>query len=89
MATPTTGPVPYIDAAVAVLMQANIAIPIIFATVGGIVKMINAARGSSPEQDLDVLANLMEAQLDENAAKGKAEIARLKAEIAASHQEGT
>lgn len=72
------GPIPYVDVIIADLLQANIAIPIIFATIVSIVNIVKAAGGSGP--DLNQLADLIDAQIDLNDTDGKAIIADLRAQ---------
>ena len=72
------GPIPYVDAIIADLLQANVAIPVIFATVASIIGIVKAAGGSGP--DLLTLADAIEAQIDTNDANGKQIIADLRAQ---------
>lgn len=61
-------------------MQANIAIPIIFQAVTGIAAIIKSVKGEGPSAD--ELANLIQAQLEQNDAAGHAEVERLKSLLA-------
>lgn len=72
------GPIPYVDAIIADLLKANVAIPVIFATVASIIAIVKAAGGSGPSL-LD-LADAIDAQIDENDANGKQIIADLRAQ---------
>lgn len=73
------GPIPYVDALVAVLVQANVAIPVIFATVGSIVAIVKAIGG--PDVSLTDLADAIEKQIDANDTDGKAILADLRARL--------
>ena len=68
-----------IQAVTAVLVQANVAIPIIVGTITSIIGIIQALRGTAPPL-ADIIADL-ERQVAENRARGEAEIARLKAQL--------
>lgn len=72
------GPIPYVDSLIASLLQANVAIPIVFTTVASVIAIVKAVGG--PDVDLTELADKLKAQLDENDANGKAIIADLRAQ---------
>ena len=83
-ATPTPQPsqtASQISAVVGILAQANVAIPVIFQTITAVVGIVKALRGTAPPLAEIVLD--IEKQVAQNRATGEAEIARLKAEIAA------
>jgi hypothetical protein len=73
------GPIPYVDALISVLVNANVAIPIIFATVGSIVAIVKAIGG--PDVSLTDVADAIERQLADNDANGKAILAALRARL--------
>ena len=80
--TPTPPPAPtnfsaQIQGIVASLTQVNVAIPVVIGTVTSIIGIIKALRGST--EDLAPIIAKLEAQLAENEARGRAELARLKA----------
>ena len=75
--TPPSGIAAQVAGIVATLTQVNVAIPVIMGTVVGIIGIVKALRGNT-EELAPIIAKL-EAQLAENEARGKAEIARLKA----------
>ena len=66
-----------LEEVVAVLAQANIAIPIIFTTIGAVVGIIKALKGNAPP--FSELEAQIQQQTALNRARGEAEIARLKA----------
>lgn len=61
------------------MTQANIAVPIIFSAIAGISAIVKGFTGTGPT--LTELADMIQAQIDQNDAFGKAEIDRLKAAI--------
>lgn len=78
-ATPQPG-LEWLDAVIAGLAQANIALPLIFSTATTMVQIFRAAKGEPPltPDQLFALADQIEAQVASNDAYGKAEIARLR-----------
>jgi len=70
-------PMPWLDEAIAALVQINTALPILFTTIAGIAALWKAATG----EDVSVadLADRIEARVALNANFGAAEIARLRA----------
>lgn len=73
------GPIPFVDSLIATLLQANVAIPVIFTTVASIVAIIKAIGG--PDVSLLDIADAIEQQLDANDADGKAILADLRARV--------
>ena len=66
-----------IQAVTSVLVQANVAIPVIIGTITSIIGIVRALRGTAPPL-ADILADL-ERQVASNQARGASEIERLKA----------
>lgn len=62
-----------------ILTQANVGIPIVFGAVAAVSAIIKGLTGTGPS--LPQIADLIDAQLDQNDEKIRAEIARLKANI--------
>ena len=74
---PPTGLAASVAGIVSILTQANVAIPVVIGTITSIIGIVKALRGDVRELT-PIIADL-ERQLAENDARGKTEIARLKA----------
>lgn len=61
------------------LLTANVAVPIVFGAINSIAAIIRSATGNGPS--LPELADLIDAQVASNDEAGKAEVARLRAQL--------
>lgn len=73
----TANTVAQITQIIGVLTQVNVAIPVVVSVITSVIGIVKALRGTAPP--LDQIIAQIEAQVAENTARGKAELARLRA----------
>lgn len=69
MPVPQTGPIPYVDQILAILMQANMAVPMAFEAVRGILSLFRSSNPDLPlPTDEEVFAHLRQRAQEERAS---------------------